>query len=193
LEGLSLRQFKESDIEFAYESTVIEGWNYTKEYIVRMFSYNSLGCFIAEIEGKRAGHVFSVKYGKLGWIGLLIVRTEHRGKGVGTLLMKRVMEHLLNCGVETIKLEAVLKIANLYRRLGFADEYDSARFSGNIQKITTPTGSNVKLMKKDKIKEIAEFDAKYFGANRLKVLTKLIMIIQNFVLFHLTVLKLLVT
>jgi GNAT superfamily N-acetyltransferase len=168
-----LRLFKENDIEFAYETTKTEGWNYTKKDIQRMFSYNPSGCFIAEINGNQVGHVFSVNYGKLGWVGLLIVRAEWRRKGIGTALMKEAINHLLTNEVETIRLEAVSAIATVYRKLGFADEYDSLRFSGVYRKIDSAASSNVKLLKKETIKEIAEFDAEYFGANRFKVLSSL--------------------
>lgn len=173
MESSSLRLFKESDIEFAYETTKIEGWNYAKKDIQRMLSYNPLGCFIAEISGKQVGHVFSVNYGRLGWVGLLIVRAECRRKGVGTLLMKKAIDHLLGSGVETVRLEAVPSIAPLYQKLGFADEYDSLRFSGINKKIASVTSSNVRLMKKETIKQIANLDAEYFGANRIKVLSSL--------------------
>jgi hypothetical protein len=152
---------------------MIEEWNNKREDVERMFKCNPLGCFIAEVNGKRVGHVFSFKYGKLGWIGLLIVRAECRRKGVGTLLMKKAMSYLLSCGAETIRLEAVSAIANLYRKLGFVDEYDSLRFLGHNQKIVSTTSSNVKFLKENMIKEIAEFDAKYFGANRSDVLVSL--------------------
>jgi GNAT superfamily N-acetyltransferase len=173
MESSSLRLFKESDIEFAYETTKIEGWNYAKKDIQRMFSYNPLGCFIAEINGKRVGHVFSVNYEKLGWVGLLIVRTEYRGKSIGTLLMKKAINHLLSSGVETIRLEAVSSIATIYRKLGFVDEYDSLRFLGINRKIDSSASSKVKLLRKETIKEIAKLDAEYFGANRIKVLSSL--------------------
>jgi ribosomal protein S18 acetylase RimI-like enzyme len=173
MESSSIRLFKESDIEFAYEMTKIEGWNYPKEDIQRMFSYNPSSCFVAEVDGKRVGHVFSVKYGRLGWIGLLIVRAEYRKKGIGTLLMKEVMNHLLSGGVETVKLEAVSAIATIYRKLGFVDEYDSLRFLGVGRKIDSAANLNVKLLKKETVKKIAEFDAEYFGANRIKVLSSL--------------------
>jgi len=173
MESASLRLFKERDIEFAYEMTKIEGWNYARKDIQRMFSYNPSGCFIAEMNGKQVGHVFSVNYGKLGWIGLLIVSTEWQRKGIGTLLMKKAMNHLLSNKVETVRLEAVPKIATIYRKLGFVDEYDSLRFLGVGRKIGSATNSNVKLLKKETMKEIAEFDAEYFGVNRIKVLSSL--------------------
>jgi len=173
MESFTLRLFKESDIEFAYETTKIEGWNYAKKDIQRMFSYNPSGCFIAEMDGKRVGHVFSVNYGKLGWVGLLIVRAECRRKGVGTSLMREAINHLLTSGVETIRLEAVSATATVYRKLGFVDEYDSLRFLGINRKIDSAASSNVKLLKGEMIKEVAGFDAEYFGANRIKVLSSL--------------------
>lgn len=173
MESFALRLFKESDIKFAYEMTKIEGWNYAEKDIKRMLSYNPSGCFIAETDGKQVGHVFSVNYGKLGWIGLLIVRAECQRKGIGTALMKKAMNHLLTSGVETIRLEAVSAIATLYRKLGFVDEYDSLRFFGINRKIDSPTSSNVKSLKEEMIKEVARFDAEYFGANRINVLNSL--------------------
>lgn len=173
MESASIRLFRESDVGFAYEMTKIEGWNYRKEDIQRMLRYNPSGCFIAEVNGKQAGHIFSVNYGKLGWIGLMIVSAECRRKGIGTLLVKEAMNHLWSNKVETIRLEAVPKIATIYRKLGFVEEYDSLRFLGNNRKIDSVASSNVKLLKKEMMKEVAGFDAEYFGANRIKVLNSL--------------------
>jgi len=173
LESLDIRSFTKGDIDFAHEMTEIEKWNNTRKDIERMFKLNPSGCFVAEVKGKRVGHVFSVRYGKLGWIGFLIVRAEYRVKGVGTLLMRKAMDHLLGCGVETIKLEAVPKIASLYRKLGFVDEYDSLRFFGKTRKLTSAASSNVKSLQKSMIEEVAKFDAEYFGADRSEVLMRL--------------------
>jgi len=152
---------------------MIEEWNYVKEDVERMFKYNPLGCFITEVEGKQVGHIFSVSYGKLGWIGFLIVKAEYREKGIGKILMKKTMNRLLSREVEIIKLEAVPTIANLYRKLGFVDEYDSLRFIGVSRRITSLSSHCVKILKKEEVTELAKFDAEYFGANRIKVLMRL--------------------
>jgi ribosomal protein S18 acetylase RimI-like enzyme len=92
---------------------------------------------------------------------------------VATLLVRKAIDYLKQCGVETIKLEAVPEIADLYRRLGFIDEFDSLRFTGRIgTKAPHPTDS-ISPMQKEEIGEIAKFDAKYFGAYRTGILTKL--------------------
>jgi predicted N-acetyltransferase YhbS len=173
MEPLSIRTLTEKDIEFAYELNTTEQWNDRKEDLLRMYNYEPKGCFIAELQKKPIGHIFSVSYGKLGWIGLLIVKTEHRRKGTATQLMKRAVDYLLQCGVETIKLEAVPEMAELYRKLGFIDECDSLRFSKTLAKPDLQAKDGPAPIKKENISEIAEFDEKFFGANRTKVLASL--------------------
>jgi ribosomal protein S18 acetylase RimI-like enzyme len=139
-----------------------------------MFNYEPNGRFIAETNHDSVGHVFSINYGKLGWIGLLIVKAGYRGKSIGTLLMKKAIEYLLNQGVETIKLEGVPEVPSLYRKLGFVNEYDSLRFVRD-RKETAPDlklkcVSPLKAVTSDRV---ATFDEKYFGANRMRVVNRL--------------------
>jgi len=173
MEHFSIRPFKDEDIDFAYKLNVMEQWDDTRNDIKRMFNGEPNGCFIAEIKSKPVGHVFSISYGRLGWTGLLIVKPEYRRRGIGTLLTRRAMDYLLSCKVETIKLEAVAAIADLYRRLGFADEYDSLRFTGVSRKITSLPSHRINTLKIEGIKQLTKFDAEYFGANRTKVLHRL--------------------
>ncbi|HUW47884.1 MAG TPA: GNAT family N-acetyltransferase [Patescibacteria group bacterium] len=173
MEVVTIRSFTLTDIEFAYESVIIEKWGNTKKDIERMLDYDPYGCFIVDVNKKPVGHIFSVSYGKLGWIGLLIVRAEHRGMGLGTLLMKKAMNHLAVCGVETMNLEARPAAVQLYRELGFVDQYGSLRFAGNNRNLGSEHNSTVKLLEERMMDEVAKFDARYFGGNRMKVLMQL--------------------
>jgi ribosomal protein S18 acetylase RimI-like enzyme len=173
MEHLSIRLFKDKDIDFAYKLDVMEQWDDTRNDIKRMFNYEPYGCFIAEIKSKPVGHVFSISYGRVGWIGLLIVKPEYRRRGIGTLLTKRAANYLLSRKVKTIRLEAVSAIADSYRKLGFVDEYDSSRFVGASRKITSLSSYCVNCLKKEEITQLAKFDAEYFGANRSRVLNRL--------------------
>lgn len=170
MEHLSVRPLERKDIGFVYEMTAKEQWNLTKADVKRMFSFEPAGCFIAEMDGLRAGHVFTVNYGNLGWVGLLIVRAEQRKKGVATLLMQKAIEYLRHDGVETISLDAVPEIADLYRRMWFVDEYDSLRFMGKSRRNISCQSDSAILIKKERIGEIVQFDATYFGADRTRVL-----------------------
>lgn len=104
---------------------------------------------------------------------MLIVKAEYRRRGIGTLLTKKAMNYLLSCEVKTIKLEAVPAISELYRKLGFVGEYDSLRFIGACEKIASLRNYSIALMKRERILELARFDAKYFGASRIKILMRL--------------------
>jgi ribosomal protein S18 acetylase RimI-like enzyme len=173
MESLFIRTLTKADLEFAYELNMKEQWNDRKEDLLRMYGYEPEGCFIAEVKQKPAGHIFSISYGKLGWIGLLIVKAEYRRRGIATRLMNAAIDHLLQHGVQTIRLEAATKISELYRKLGFIDEYDSLRFSKAVKKPDARMkDSSIPIKKKD-INGIATFDKKYFGADRTKVLTSL--------------------
>jgi ribosomal protein S18 acetylase RimI-like enzyme len=152
-----------------------EGWGHTRRDVERCWNLEPNGCFIAESENKPVGHIFSVIFGKIGWIGLLIVNPEKRGMGAGAALMEAAINYLEENGAKTIKLEAVEEAAPLYRRLGFVDAFESLRFRGmprrnEKQPRRTETAS---LMDENDIPEIAEFDAQYFGGNRLSVLKSL--------------------
>jgi len=67
----------------------------------------------------------------------------------------------------------VPEISGLYRKLGFTDRFDSLRFMSTRRKIISgQTDFAIQMAEKD-IAEAAEFDAKYFGADRTRVLTGL--------------------
>lgn len=117
MEPMSIRTLTKKDLEFAYELNTTEQWN-DREDLSRMYHYEPKGCFGSEIGKRPLGHIFSVSNGKLAWIGLLIVKTEFRRRGTATQLMKKAIDYLLQCGVKTIKLEAVPQISELYRTRG---------------------------------------------------------------------------
>jgi ribosomal protein S18 acetylase RimI-like enzyme len=173
MESLHTRALTRADLEFAYELDVREQWNDTKEDLLRVYDCEPEGCFISEVKKKPAGHVFSVSYGKLGWIGLLIVKAEYRRKGIATHLMNAATDYLSQRGVQTIKLEAATEISELYRKLGFIDECDSLRFSKAVEKPDHRMKDISTQIKKRDINRIALFDKKYFGADRTRVLSRL--------------------
>ncbi len=173
MKGVSIRNLRADDLDFVYAMVTTEQWNDRKDDLKRMLEYEPDGCFIAEVNNKAAGHVFTVSYGKLGWIGLLIVKPKYRRIGIGRVLTEKAKQYLMSVGTTTIKLEAVPEISQLYRNMGFVGEYDSFRFKGVYTTHQTLEDRHVTLMEEEMIKEIAEFDAQYFGAERTRVLSSL--------------------
>ena len=170
---VTIRQLEEDDLDFAFEMTTTEQWNERREDIKRVFGYEPEGCFIAELNDHKIGHVFALSYGKLGWIGLLIIKAEYRRMGIGRLLTAKAKEYLLNRGVETAKLEAVPEISDLYRKLGFVDEYDSLRYVGTVGRARLSKNSSIVSIEEPDIVALADFDARFFGAPRTRVIAKL--------------------
>jgi ribosomal protein S18 acetylase RimI-like enzyme len=173
LEGATVRKLEHNDLAFVHKMTMTENWNDRIEDIRRMFDCDPNGSFMAELAGQAVGHVFTIKYGKLGWVGLLIVRKEYRRKGIGRLLTEKAKDHLLSERTKTVKLEAVPTISDLYRKLGFVDEYDSLRFVGTAKKVSSVKSRSVTLMNRRTMADLARFDAAFFGEDRTKVLSRL--------------------
>jgi GNAT superfamily N-acetyltransferase len=171
---LSIRPWTEEDIPYVFQSVSREQWGHSRRDIESCWRWETNGCLIAE-EGKKLGHLSTIAYGKLGWIGLLIVDPEQRGKGIGTALMERAIIHLRDTGVETIKLEAVEEVVPFYERLGFRQEFASLRYRGRMSVATTePSEARISLVQPEDMAELEAFDSDIFGAGRTRVLRTLV-------------------
>lgn len=171
---VEVRTFSGRDVEFAVRSCRTIGWGYLSSDFERYLKSEPGGSFVAEWDGKPVGHVFSVNYGTIGWIGMLVVLPEFRERGIGALLTKTAIDCLYSNGVDTIWLESVPKAITLYRRLGFKDAFHCLRLRKSHDigaKLSYVNG--VEAMKAEDTEEIASFDAAYYGANRAKTISLL--------------------
>lgn len=167
--GIDIREMTAGDLEFCLEMFRITGWGNTADDVRRMLSYEPGGCFVASLEGEDLGMVGSIRYGEVGYLGNLIVQPGHRGRGIGAALMTEAMEHLLDSGVKSIRLDSVPKAIPLYQRLGFTGESPSLRFTG-LASAKGSTGCE-RMMESD-LPEVSELDLRLFGAPRGRVLRR---------------------
>ncbi|MFQ6090473.1 MAG: GNAT family N-acetyltransferase, partial [Candidatus Bipolaricaulia bacterium] len=162
-----IRRMRPGDLGFALHLVEAEGWGNSRDDFERLLAYEPEGCFIAEEGGKPAGMVTTTSYGKLGWIGCLIVEPERQRRGIGTELMRQAIQYLQERGVETIRLDAVQQAVPLYRRLGFVEECRSLRFHGAGSGYAAP---DVASMEPSHLEDVFQLDAYCFGADRSRVL-----------------------
>jgi len=174
---LEIRTMFSKDFGFARHLTETVGWNYSVSDFERLLYYEPEGCFVAEHDGEPVGIVTTTTYGKLAWMGSLIVLEHHRGRGVGSELMKHAISYLETKGVDTIRLDAAPKAIPLYKRLGFKEEYDSLRFIGTGQKMAYP---KVGKMENEDLESVVLLDARFFGANRERILRRVHKDFQGF-------------
>lgn len=174
---LKIRRLTPQDLKFVWENTGRENWGYLEVDILRCYLLEPKGCFLAEVNDERVGHVFTVSYGNIGWIGLLIVRPEYRGKGIGTKLTEKAISHLKKLNVKAVRLEAVVEAVSLYKKLGLSPEFESLRLFKKLENEDNcrenVDSSPIQRVREKDLSRIAKFDEKYFGANRLKVLKAL--------------------
>jgi ribosomal protein S18 acetylase RimI-like enzyme len=166
----TIRTMNHRDLAFATECTEAEGWvSENRTTLEGFFFYDPEGCLIADLEGKRVGIGIATSYGRSGFIGELIVRSEARGQGIGAALLNRAVTYLQQRGARTVYLDGVLKAVALYERNGFRKICRSLRFSGQIEGKTHP---QVHPMQEQDLPEVIDLDQKYFGANRGFFLTR---------------------
>ncbi len=170
-QALSIRVMTQEDIEFGYHlATETEDWGYTREDFKRLLHYEPEGCFLAEKSSQKIGITTITRYGKIASLGTLIILPPYRGYGIGTALMEHAIQYLDNCGVETIKLDAVAKAIPLYKRLGFQEAFPSLRFNGTGRK---KSDSGVIRMKMRDLSDVVSLDLQYSGLQRTHVLNSL--------------------
>ena len=174
MEPLKFRVMTPKDVPFALKLVEVVGWDQTRSDVERNLSFEPNGCFVATLNQIDVGIIDSFLYGKVGFIGNVIVDPNHRGKGIGEAMMVHAISRLRNEGVGSIRLDAVPKAITLYKRLGFKPEWSSLRFVTQASKQKEDT--TIPITKAD-LKEISRLDVKYFGLNRLE---KLILIQNEF-------------
>ncbi|MCP4590125.1 MAG: GNAT family N-acetyltransferase [bacterium] len=167
LMNVTIRRFTPEDTGFAVAQTHREGWEATVACFHTHLAHDADGCFIAEVNGERAGMVTTTSYAGSGWIGNLIVAPSHRQRGLGERLMVEAMSYLSGNGLETIRLEADPPGVKLYRRLGFVEEFESLRF--RLEPRPDSVSMQVDPLKCVDLPNLASFDEACFGDRRLRM------------------------
>lgn len=95
------------------------------ELIDQISEYNHL--LLATVQGEVVGYVYyeQTEDLKKGEISLLHVREDRRGKGYGTTLIMKAINHLINENLDQISINVRVenqKAQKLYKRLGFVEK-----------------------------------------------------------------------
>ncbi|HXZ20259.1 MAG TPA: GNAT family N-acetyltransferase [Candidatus Acidoferrales bacterium] len=118
------------DIPAGMRLKELAGWNQTQEDWERFLAANPEGCFVAEVNGQVAGTAATIIYeNRFAWIGMVLVDPAERGKGIGTALLERAIQHLEAKRIPCMKLDATPQGKPIYERLGFQVEYEIERQS----------------------------------------------------------------
>jgi ribosomal protein S18 acetylase RimI-like enzyme len=168
-----IRTMTPADVSAGMRLKDIAGWNQTKEDWERFLLASPEGCFVAELNGLVAGTVTTITYeGRFAWIGMMLVDPQLRGKGIGTALLLKAIEHLDSKNVPCVKLDATPQGKPIYARLGFRVEYEIERHC--LTREASPEVSQEPLSSAAaNIESLLEMDREVFGADRSALLRSL--------------------
>ena len=178
------RLMTEADIPAGMRLKELAGWNQTPSDWERFLRASPAGCFVAELDGRVCGTATTIVYeGRFAWIGMVLVDPECRGRGIGTRLLAKAIEHLDAVGVSTLKLDATPQGRPIYAKLGFVSEYEVERWTLERQPGLAGAGgsaapreraaaglaepsASLPFASQPDVEEIVEFDRDVFGADR---------------------------
>lgn len=129
MERIKIRRMTPQDFAFAVELTDTMNWDFTEKDFQFMMELEPEGCFIALDGTEKIGVVTAICYGKLGWIGNLLVKPENRLRGTGSSLLKHAIGYLRRKGAKTIGLYSYIETAPFYEKLGFKRDSKYIRFA----------------------------------------------------------------
>jgi len=161
---MHIRQMTRADIDFAFACAQEEGWqSETQKDFEGFLIYNPTGCFVAGAGSEKIGICVATAYRDNGFIGELIIKKEHRGKGYGTQLFDFSIKYLAAKGIKNIYLDGDLAAVPIYEKAGFRKIDRSLRFAG---KIPGKKQKNVRKVTPDDINTICAIDRELFGDDR---------------------------
>ncbi|MBI4415872.1 MAG: GNAT family N-acetyltransferase [Euryarchaeota archaeon] len=166
-----VRTLTREDIPWAIALTDTESWGYTIADFERLLALEPDGVFVAESRAERIGMTATVTYGPLAYVGAVIVDAAWRRKGVGETVMQAALAFAEARGVESVRLNAYTHVIPFYERLGFRQEFENRRYAGRSEGWGVP---GVRLAREDDLEGMARLDREYFGADRSRLLRRLL-------------------
>ncbi len=153
------------------------GWAYTRTEVERLIAVQPGGMLLKRSTGFRhevLGCVYASAWGRLGFIGLMLVKESHRGRGMGQELMAAGMAYVRSRGITSVGLDSVGNVVSFYSGLGFKADWISLRFGLETARFDMPEappevrrGGDVELSR------AIELDKRMSGLDREGLLRRL--------------------
>jgi ribosomal protein S18 acetylase RimI-like enzyme len=176
---LDIRILTARDIDSVLEITERENWGYTTRDFENALYVEPKGCFVAGTGSEIVGLTTTINYGRMGWIGNVVVRDDRRGEGIGHRLVVHAAGYLKARGVRAVMLNSYLDSVGFYSRMGFEEDDRCIVFShqgplddpGQDNKKDMMSG--IRNMTKDDLGNVFSLDNKVFGSDRTRLLGRI--------------------
>jgi GNAT superfamily N-acetyltransferase len=121
---------------------------------------------LATYQGQPAGVVGATDYGPFTYLGMMTVRKELQGRGIGRALFRRELRWLGDHGLTFLRLDATEEGVPIYLRHGFEEVDRAVRFHLPNPTTIHPVPGVVEPLLASDLEELAAFDTPIFGADR---------------------------
>lgn len=173
-EGLDLHALMPDDVGRGAALSAEIGWNQI-EADWRYMLDNGVGFGRTNTDGKLVASAMALPYGTFAWVCMVLVSPDYRRRGLATDLMRRVLDEMEEQGIVP-GLDATPDGREVYKLLGFEDVYELERLWAKRVAPSADGGDTpavIAPMTAAEIEEVAEYDARTFGANRRALLAHL--------------------
>jgi GNAT superfamily N-acetyltransferase len=166
---VTIRQMTDADIPSGMRLKQQNLWNTLTEDWRRQLDLEPEGCFAAVAEGAVVGTACACIFDAVAWVNLVLVDKVHRGRGIGTSLMRTVLAWLDDRKVPSIRLDATPLGRPIYEKLGFAVEYELTRYQGTMPVLPAAAGQ-VRIAAASDLPGVTRLDRAVTGTDRAKLI-----------------------
>jgi len=163
-----VEKMSSEDFEFAVRLSNTMNWNSVEEDFEFMMRLEPDGCFVLFFDSEKVGIATTISYDRVGWLGNIIVSEKYRGKGGGSLIVKKAIEYLTNKGVGTIGLYSYVDRIPFYARQDF--QFDSRFIVLKGRGFSASTKAHVRIADDNDMQLIFDLDRSCFGGSRGKLI-----------------------
>ena len=120
-----------SKVGWTTEADLLDGIRTSEDSLKKMIQHPSAVILVAEEGDNIKGCVYLEQKGEVLYLGMLTVKPDTQGKGIGALLMQKAEERAQHLGCRKIQMTVITARESLiayYQRRGFFDTGERAPF-----------------------------------------------------------------
>jgi len=170
---MQMRPMTAADIPDGLRLCRASGWNQLESDWRMFLECNPAGCRVAVRDRNVVGTVTTLKYEeKFGWISMLLVDPDWRGRGIGTRLLQESVDLLAPAG--TARLDATPAGKVVYDKMGFQEEYRLMRMraASPVRDRSAGVTTRVRAIAAGDWARLLDWDRRVFGADRSAILRR---------------------
>ena len=168
---MQIHRLTSDHLDGALALSTLMGWNQRLEDWRRLIDLAPSGSFMA-LDGERViATAIGIDYRHCGWIAMMLVAPEHRGRGLGAGLLEAAMAAIP--ADLPIRLDATPLGRPLYERHDFAPEKSLTRYVRPAGATAPSIASEVSPLLPADLPEVASIDAALFGGVRSGLLERI--------------------